>query len=229
MTGSQFKKIGDRIRGSVYVVPYLWVVKTVSVISVFLMAYDYFTSLKGVEKLPVNIGWAAIPFVYAALPQLLQIISAFVALSIGGETREDINLRRVMSAILIVSFLADYGTDVTYGFTYQLSDIFTASFWGDGGGVVSLIWANIVTLFVNTVGSELMFILGFGLWIELSPFAKSQMDRYKSKMKKKAEQMQGSPDFSGQGQRGGGQRPHQQQPRRGKGKPKFHTMPKPKK
>ena len=113
-------------------------------LSVILMFEDYATSRAGYLALPtqkVNSGW--VTFAVAALPQVGQIVLFYI---FGRDTRRG-------WAVLLATgfFLVDLGTDA----------------WFKSGSAWSLMPLAIVeSLFVFTIGSEILFTIAVGFVTE---------------------------------------------------------------
>jgi hypothetical protein len=112
--------------------------------SIILMFEDYATSRAGYLALPthkVNSDW--VTFAVAALPQVGQIVLFYI---FGRDTR-----RGWAVLLATVFFLADLGTDA----------------WFKSGGAWSLMpLAVIESLFIFTLGSEVLFTIAAGFVAE---------------------------------------------------------------
>ena len=114
------------------------------VISIILMIEDYNTSLEGYMRLPTSkIDLDYVPFAVAAIPQAGQVLLMFV---FGRNTNKSWALW--IGALL---FLADLATDV----------IFKSS---GNWGLVPV--AVVESLFIFTLGSEVMFTIAGGFVLE---------------------------------------------------------------
>ncbi|MDX1522329.1 MAG: hypothetical protein R3264_11930, partial [Anaerolineae bacterium] len=114
------------------------------VFSIILMYEDYLTSRAGYLALPtlkVNNGW--VTFAVAALPQVGQIVLFYI---FGRDTR-----RGWAALMAFIFFAADLGTDS----------------WFKSGGQLSLIPLAVVeSLFIFTLGSEVLFTIAVGFVTE---------------------------------------------------------------
>jgi hypothetical protein len=131
-------------------------------LSVVLMAEDYATSKAGYEMLPTaKVNTGLVTFTVAALPQLAQIVLFFI---FGRDTKKG-------WAVLLASvfFLADLGTD---------------SWYKAGGSWSMMPLAILESLFIFTLGSEVLFSIAAGFVAEtfadfvvaFAFFLKSAMD-----------------------------------------------------
>jgi hypothetical protein len=112
--------------------------------SIILMFEDYQTSRAGYLALPtqkVNNGW--VTFAVAALPQVGQIVLFYI---FGRNTK-----RGWAALLATVFFLADLGTDA----------------WFKSGGAWSLMPLAVAeSLFIFTLGSEVLFTIALGFVAE---------------------------------------------------------------
>lgn len=135
---SRWAKIASPALLVVY--PLAWVLLAIALI---LMVEDYRTSFAGYNALPTaKAGTDWVPFAVAALPQAGQIVTGYIAI-----TRQ-----RRWSTVMALSFLiVDLITDVAF----------------KSGGDTSLIpLALAESVFIFTVGSELLFTLASGFIAE---------------------------------------------------------------
>lgn len=172
-TKSQFRRIGERIQSSPFVVVIFGIFALMAGFSLVFMAYDYFTSFQGAKQLPVRIGWTIMLYLYAGLPQLLQIAAGYVLL--GTDTNEpgDRLIKVGAVTIWVVAFLTDNATDITYSLIAPIDVLTSPEFWTPTS-TVAVIWALILALCVHTFGSEFMFVWGFGMVMVLYPHARKQ-------------------------------------------------------
>jgi hypothetical protein len=116
-------------------------------LAVILMMEDYATSRAGYLALPtlkVNSTW--VTFAVAALPQAGQIVLFYI---FGRDTK-----RGWAAVVALAFFLADIGTDA----------------WFKCGGSLSLVPLAIVeSLFIFTLGSEVLFTIAVGFVAEAFP------------------------------------------------------------
>ena len=114
------------------------------IIAAILMVEDYNTSLQGYLALPTaKINTSYVPFAVAAIPQAGQVLLMFV---FGRNTNKSWALW--IGSLL---FLADLGTDVVFKS-------------GGNWGLVPV--ATIESLFIFTLGSEVMFTIAGGFVLE---------------------------------------------------------------
>ncbi len=137
-----FKKMAGNTNHLLVIIWPLGVI--LSVLSLALMYEDYDTSRLGYIALPtlkVNYTW--IPFVVAALPQVSQVVLFYI---FGRDTHKG-------WALLIASgfFLIDIGTD---------------SWYKSGGNWNLMPLAVIESLFIFTLGSEVLFTVAVGFITE---------------------------------------------------------------
>lgn len=131
-------------------------------LSVVLMVEDYQTSRAGYEMLPTHkVNSGLVIFCVAALPQLAQIVLFFI---FGRDTKKGWAL--ILAGIF---FAADLGTDA----------------WYKSGGAWGLLpLATVESLFIFTLGSEVLFSIAAGFVAEtfadfvvaFAFFLKSAMD-----------------------------------------------------
>lgn len=113
-------------------------------ISLVLMVEDFRTSLRGYQALPttkVDTDW--VPYAVAALPQVGQIVLAYI---VARNTQ-----RRWAGVLAFGFFLVDIGTDITYKIN---------------GNLTLVPIAFMETLFIFTLGSEVLFTLAVGFVAE---------------------------------------------------------------
>lgn len=158
-----FRRAAQRIRESEFVVPVFAVFFTLWLMSIGFSIEDYWTSYWGYEALPTQVGFSWTPYVVAALPSVGQIAAGYIALALGWENPAD---RKYMIVSLVVWFILLY------------IDAFTDIFFRVDGvsstGSTTFI-AIVQTLGIFTVGSELAFVVGFGMTIQLLPDACGQL------------------------------------------------------
>jgi hypothetical protein len=140
-----FKQMAENTRP---ILLFAWPLGVVLVLlSVVLMMEDYATSRAGYEMLPtlkVNNGWVTLAV--AALPQVGQIVLFYI---FGRDTKKG------WAALLAsIFFLADLSTDA----------------WFKSGGAWNLMPLAIVeSLFIFTLGSEVLFTIAVGFVAETFP------------------------------------------------------------
>jgi hypothetical protein len=175
MGKNQFKTIAERISNSPFVLPIFAITVLLALSSLVFSAYDYYTSYKGVELIPIKIGWPFMKFFYAGLPQGLQIISGFAFLNATGDAPGDKLIRWGSVMVFLVSAVLDNGSDIIHNLIYPVQDMLAAEFWADNtqrtNALWSLAWAFFMSIAIHTFGSEGLFVWGFGLTIYLFPHA----------------------------------------------------------
>jgi len=149
-------------------------------LSLILMWEDYATSHAGYLALPtqkVNNGW--VTFAVAALPQVGQIVLFYI---FGRDTR-----RGWAALLAVLFFLADLGTDA----------------WFKSSGMWSLMPLAVVeSLFVFTLGSEVLFTIAVGFVAEtfsefliaVSEFLRGGLDGIRSAMENLGIETDGAED-----------------------------------
>jgi hypothetical protein len=116
-------------------------------LSFILMYEDYMTSRAGYEALPTQkVNDGLVIFAVAALPQVAQIVLFFV---FGRDTRKNWAI-----GLAFAFFLADLGTDAWYK---------------SGGDWLLMPLAIVESLFIFTLGSEVLFTIAVGFLSEAFP------------------------------------------------------------
>lgn len=174
MSKSQVRKMAERLRNSPFVVPIFATAVLLALMSVLYTAADYTTSLYGVRLLPVNRVWPILDYAYAALPQALQIITGYAMLALDIEDNEDRKFRRAASLIFLLALVVDNGTDVWYTMSEAARAMFLTMTY-NADAVSSVITSIGMSLTIHTIGSELMFVVGFGLTFQLMSDVIEQM------------------------------------------------------
>lgn len=158
-----FKKAADRIKESEFVIPVFIVFLLLWIMSLGFTAEDYYTSLLGYEGLGTKPGFWWTSFLVAALPSVGQIAAGYIGLALGWDDDNDKKFTVLSVLIWFLLFTIDAFTDMSYrmsvpsGTTWQI--ILTAVFQ---------------TVGIFTIGSELAFVVGFGMTIQLLPEALAQ-------------------------------------------------------
>ena len=186
-----FKKAADRIRESEFVIPVFFVFFALWLMSMTFAAEDYLTSLLGYNALPTQAGFWWISYIVAALPQVGQIAAGYIAMALGWDAEEDVKYTWVSIVIWLLLFSLDAMTDMAYrtnvpqGATWQV--VATAVFQ---------------TVIIFTIGSELAFVVGFGMAVQLLPEAAAQFMgvgyKWRTRMNRLRRDMQ---EIAGRGER----------------------------
>ena len=154
-----FRRAADRTRKSAFVLP-IWIVYlTLFIVSLIIMREDIMTSLWGYEALPTESGFTITAWAIALLPSIGQLATGYVGIALA-DSENDRGYMYISWAIWLVLFLVDCYTDVFFrnGFSWSVdTEIMLTSLFQ--------------TISVFTLGSELFFVLGFGMMMELFPDA----------------------------------------------------------
>ncbi|MEZ4513496.1 MAG: hypothetical protein R3C62_16635 [Chloroflexota bacterium] len=141
----------------------------------FFTAEDYWTSLLGYAGLPTKAGFWWTGYVVAALPSVGQIASGYIALALGWDAKEDRKYTVISILIWLLLFSIDAFTDMTYRMSVP-----------NGTSWQIVLTAVFQTVGIFTIGSELSFVVGFGMTMQLLPEAVAQSmtvgTRLKSRM-----------------------------------------------
>ena len=158
-TNTTFRRAADRIRKSAFVLPMFVVYAVLLAISIIVMREDVWTSWKGYLALPTESGFAITALAIAFLPSIGQLATGYVTIALANN-ENDRTYAFVSGLIWGLLFLVDAYTDIFYRN-------------GFGWNVDLEVWltAIIQTVGVFTLGSELFFVLGFGMVMELFPDA----------------------------------------------------------
>lgn len=173
---SKYKKAADRIRGHAGIIPIFLTFFTIFLFAIWFMADDYLTSLWGLEKLNVAMGFTWTKYFIAALPQLGQIAATFFYLTLDTDEDDEDNpdrpYRIMAFAVAAFLFTLDFSTDIIHRFALAQATIdYVASVF--------------LTLGVFTLGSEVAFTVCFAMTVELAPDVWAQFDRlYRRAMSK---------------------------------------------
>lgn len=158
-----FKKAAERIKESEFVVPVFVVFFLLWLMSMTFAFEDYWTSFWGYNSLSTQQGFWWTSYAVAALPSVGQIAAGYIAMALGWDAEEDRKYTLISVAIWLLLFSIDAFTDMAYrmdtpsGFTWELAA--TAVFQ---------------TVGIFTIGSELSFVVGFGMTMQLLPEAIAQ-------------------------------------------------------
>lgn len=183
-----FKKAAERIRESEFVVPVFVVFFVLWMMSIGFAIEDYWTSFWGYQSLPTQVGFSWTPYVVAALPSVGQIAAGYIALALGWDSKQD---RKYTVASLLVWFILFY------------IDAFTDMFFRLNGVAVTpsvTFSALMQTIGIFTIGSELAFVVGFGMTMQLLPEALGQTLSIPARLNSRLAQLRDLADgYRGQG------------------------------
>lgn len=158
-----FRKAADRIKESEFVIPVFIVFLLLWIMSIGFTVEDYYTSLLGYAGLGTKPGFWWTDYLVAALPSVGQIASGYISMALGWDDDNDKKFTVLGVLIWFLLFAIDAFTDMSYrmsvpnGTTWQI--VATAVFQ---------------TVGIFTIGSELAFVVGFGMTIQLLPEALAQ-------------------------------------------------------
>lgn len=158
-----FKRAAERIKESEFVIPVFVVFLLLWIMSLGFVFEDYWTSLVGYEGLATKPGFWWTAYLVAALPSVGQIAAGYIGLALGWDDDNDKKYTVVSILIWLLLFSIDAFTDMSYrmsvpnGATWQV--VLTAVFQ---------------TVGIFTIGSELAFVVGFGMTVQLLPEALAQ-------------------------------------------------------
>lgn len=158
-----FRKAADRIKASEFVVPVFIVFLALWMMSIGFAIEDYWTSYWGYEALPTQVGFAWTPYAVAALPSVGQIAASYLALALSWENPAD---RKYIIASLLV-WLALFYIDAFTDIHFRLDGIAPTT--------PNTAVAMLQTIGIFTIGSELAFVVGFGMTFQLLPDALGQL------------------------------------------------------
>jgi len=157
-----FKKAAERIRESEFVVPVFVVFLVLWLMSIGFAVEDYWTSFWGYQALPTQVGFGWTPYVVAALPSIGQIAAGYIALALGWDAKADRKYTIISLVVWLILFFLDAFTDMVFRLNGVAPD-------------PSVTFAALMqTLGIFTIGSELAFVVGFGMTIQLLPEAIGQ-------------------------------------------------------
>jgi hypothetical protein len=158
-----FRRAADRMRQSAFVLPMFLVFLALMAISLVIGYEDYYTSYWGYTSLPTQFGFSWTAVAVALLPQVGQAGAAYIAIALADN--EDDRLYVIMAFVIwVLLFGIDIYTDTFYrtDYSWQVSNeiMLTAIFQSIG---------------IFTIGSELAFVVGFGMVGELLPDAIAEL------------------------------------------------------
>ena len=172
-----FKKAADRLRESEFIIPVFVVFLLLWFMSLGFTAEDYWTSFWGYEMLPTQAGFWWTSYLVAGLPTVGQIAAGYIALALGWDAEEDRKYTLISIGIWLLLFAIDAFTDM----------FFRMNVPGESWEIV--ITAVFQTVGIFTIGSELAFVVGFGMTMQLAPDAIAQMMSVGIKLRSRTRQI----------------------------------------
>jgi hypothetical protein len=157
-----FEKVSRRFEGSLVSIP-ITIACAIGIMIALVATYsDYMSSYWGYLRLPTQkVGEAAA--IIALLPQVGQIIFGALSVLNFEKTAQGVKINWLYFMITFFLFLWDNGTDVWYK-TFQ-------------GTAPAFVWfiAIVESIAVYTVGSEVLLIASFGLFLYMLPLCLKQV------------------------------------------------------
>lgn len=147
------------MRQSAFVIPFFAVFLALMVIACVIGLEDYYTSYWGYTSLPTQLGFEWTAVAVALLPQVGQAASAYIAIALA-DNEEDRLYVIIAFFIWAILFAIDIYTDTFYRTDYS---------WQVTNEV--MVTAILQSIGIFTIGSELAFVVGFGMVGELLPDA----------------------------------------------------------
>lgn len=152
---SYVKDLGNSIRKNKAVTIIIWCAALVGlVISGMLMYEDYCTSRAGYIAIPTAKVNDYTLNVVPILPSLIAFIAGWMWFTVDAKDKEDRRARSAYFMLAALCLLVDIGTDVIYKVNGDWRNVF---------------WAFGESLFIYTIGSEMLLGLSFGLVLDLFP------------------------------------------------------------
>lgn len=172
-----FKKIGDRIRGSGFIIPIGWLLILACGATLVTSLSDFYTSYRGVGDLPIqpadpgNEFELALRWLYvicvALIPQLVTVIGSFAGLALLPENTEEQWIRRAAISFALVAVLIDVFTGYYYYIKPEYASFIPLLDWGDAAVREAQISALVMSAGVDTLFSEVGFTVAWGLTFEV--------------------------------------------------------------
>lgn len=163
-----FRSTAEAIRDSGFVVPIFFIFGILLAIGLLFSVVDYLTTLEGIQMLPTRRVWPGIDYAVALLPWLLISACGYILTALDASTDRRIKnaskgkidfrlLRNVVLAIWLVSISVDVITDTYYKASSNFYDPY--------------IWLVALgeSIFIYTLGSDMLALVGFGMVWELLP------------------------------------------------------------
>ena len=182
-----FKKAAKRIRESEFVIPIFIVFFVLWLMSMAFAVEDYWTSFWGYSLLPTQSGFWWTGYVVAALPSVGQIAAGYIAIALGWDEKADRKFTVISIGIWLMLFSIDAFTDMFFRMD-----------------VVDPTWKTALTAVFQTVGiftigSELAFVVGFGMAFQLLPDAIAQTMSIGVRLRSRVQQIKSAwTDVNGQ-------------------------------
>ena len=152
---SYVKDLGNSIRKNKAVTIIIWVAALVGlVISCMLMYEDYCTSRSGYIAIPTAKVNDYTLHVVPILPSLIAFIAGWMWFTVDAKDKVDKRARSAYFMLAALCLLVDIGTDMIYKVNGDWHNVF---------------WAFGESLFIYTIGSEMLLGLSFGLVLDLFP------------------------------------------------------------
>jgi len=150
-----FKNAATGIRNSPFIIPIGFIFISMLVVSTGLIVEDYTTSYLGYQAIPTNKANIWVIYLVALLPQVLQMGFGYVFL-------DDSEKRWAITVVFLALFI-DVATDVMFKAT---------------GLNYTIIIAILESLLLYTLGSELMFTVAFGVFVQILPDFGRQLAKF---------------------------------------------------
>ncbi len=180
LSHTTFKKAAKRIRESEFVIPVFIVFLVLWLMSIAFAVEDYWTSFLGYELLPTQPGFWWTAYIVAALPSVGQIAAGYIAIALGWDEKADRKYTILSLFIWSILFSIDAFTDMSFRMAVPDPSWKTA------------LTAVFQTVGIFTIGSELAFVVGFGMAFQLLPDALAQSMTLGVRFKSRMEQIQKS-------------------------------------
>lgn len=179
MSKNTFAKIGDRIKESPFVVPIYWMIIVGFLMSLVILANDFYTGYAGVLKAPKPIlknefeEWLyfARMIVLAGLPQVVGVIGVYISMALNPENQQEERILKIATAVTAIAVTVDLLTGLMYYFPLDIT------FQNIANNPWEMIWSIIMSGMIDTIGSELMFIVCFGLAVQLRSHAQASWNK----------------------------------------------------
>ena len=180
LSHTTFKKAAKRIRESEFVIPVFIVFFVLWLMSMAFAVEDYWTSFLGYNLLPTQPGFWWTAYVVAALPSVGQIAAGYIAIALGWDSKADRKYTMLSLSIWLMLFLIDAFTDMFFRMAVPDPSWKTA------------LMAVFQTVGIFTIGSELVFVVGFGMAFQLMPDALAQSMTIGVRLKSRMQQIKKS-------------------------------------
>lgn len=193
---NRLKPIGDKIRESGAILQAGVWLSALCVVAVFLTVRDYYTSMLGISGMPLApappdvAGMEAFilnanDWVVAFLPQGVAWLGTFIFIVMKPESKQEERLRYGALAVAIVSHLVDIYTGYIYYIHPLAATITPATYATAGPEIRAMVHAALFhSAIADTVGSEILTSVCFGLLMILWPDLIKQLDIVLDRKKK---------------------------------------------